>query len=61
MVNEKKLNKISKDFTRLPDEKQDYILGVLQALVFAKEEGGKAEFPSFSPEQRPLKEGCNGV
>ncbi|MDR2965312.1 MAG: hypothetical protein LBU88_06015 [Treponema sp.] len=36
MDREEKLNKICKDFTLLNDEQQDYILGILQALVFAK-------------------------
>ena len=35
MNQEEKLNKICNDFASLPDEKQDYILGILQALVFA--------------------------
>jgi hypothetical protein len=35
MTKEEKLDKINKDFSLLPEEKQDYILGVMQALVFA--------------------------
>ena len=35
MVKEEKLDKLTKDFSLLPGEKQDHILGVLQALAFA--------------------------
>lgn len=35
MTEEEKLDKINKDFSLLPEEKKDYILGVLQALAFA--------------------------
>jgi len=35
MTKEEKLDKVTHDFSLLPEEKQDYILGVLQALVFA--------------------------
>ena len=37
MTKEEKLDKITKDFSLLPEEKQDYILGVLQALVYAND------------------------
>jgi hypothetical protein len=44
MTKEEKLCKAAKDFSTLPDEKQDYVLGILQALVFADSEGrGKTE------------------
>ena len=36
MTKEEKLDKVSKDFSKLSEEQQDYILGILQALVFAK-------------------------
>jgi hypothetical protein len=36
MVDEKKLKKVCNDFSLLSEEQQDYILGILQALVFAK-------------------------
>ena len=36
MVHEEKLKKICNDFSLLNEEQQDYILGILQALVFAK-------------------------
>jgi hypothetical protein len=37
MTKEDKLDKVTKDFSLLPEEKQDYILGVIQALAFAHE------------------------
>ena len=39
MTREEKLNKVVQDFSSLPEEKQNYVLGVLQALVFANIEG----------------------
>jgi len=36
MIQEEKLKKVCDDFSLLSEEQQDYILGVLQALVFAK-------------------------
>jgi hypothetical protein len=38
MTNEEKVDKMIKDFSSLNEEKQDYILGILQALTFAKDE-----------------------
>jgi hypothetical protein len=38
MTNEEKAHKAAKDFSTLPEDKQDYILGILQALVFAHNE-----------------------
>ena len=37
MTKEEKFEKITKQFSLLPGEKQDHILGVLQALAFANE------------------------
>jgi len=37
MIKEGKPDKISKDFSLLPEEKQDHILGVLQTLAFAND------------------------
>ena len=37
MTAKEKLDKLTGFFSLLPDEKQDHILGVLQALVFAHE------------------------
>jgi len=35
-MQEEKLKKICNDFSQLNEEQQDYILGIMQALVFAK-------------------------
>jgi len=35
MTKEDKLERLTNIFPLLPEEKQDYILGILQALVFA--------------------------
>jgi len=48
MIQEEKLKKVCDDFSLLNNEQQDYILGILQALVFAKttynqSEAGNAE------------------
>ena len=37
MTKEEKLERITKGFSQLPEAKQDYILGILQALVYAHE------------------------
>ena len=36
MIQEEKLKKVCDDFSALSEEQQDYVLGILQALVFAK-------------------------
>jgi len=36
VIQEEKLKKVCDDFSLLTGEQQDYILGILQALVFAK-------------------------
>lgn len=36
MIQEEKFEKVCKNFSLLNEEQQDYILGILQALVFAK-------------------------
>jgi hypothetical protein len=38
MTKEEKLEKMRKDFCSLSEEKQEYILGMLQALAYAKDE-----------------------
>jgi hypothetical protein len=38
MTAEEKLEKVSREFCLLSEDKQDYILGVLEALTFAKDE-----------------------
>jgi len=35
MTKDEKLSKVVQDFSILPEEKQNYVLGILQALVFA--------------------------
>ena len=36
MIQDEKLEKVCNDFSKLSEEQKDYILGILQALVFAK-------------------------
>jgi hypothetical protein len=43
MIREEKLNKVSHDFSLLNEEQQDYILGILQALVFANNSNNHSE------------------
>jgi len=43
MDNNEKLEKVCKDFSMLGEEQQDYILGIMQALVFAKSTCGANE------------------
>ena len=43
MIQEEKLEKVCKNFSLLNEEQQDYILGILQALVFAKTTGNSSE------------------
>jgi len=40
---DEKLKKVCSDFSLLSDEQQDYILGILQALVFAKTSSNQSE------------------
>ena len=35
MTKDEKLSKVVRDFSLLPEEKQNYILGILRALAFA--------------------------
>jgi hypothetical protein len=39
MTKEAKLDKAIRDFSALPEDKKDYILEILQAIVFACNEG----------------------
>jgi len=50
MTLQEKLEKVCNDFSKLNSEQQDYILGILQALVFAKTTGcnDESEKPSKS-------------
>jgi len=43
MIKEERLQKVCNDFSLLNEEQQDYILGILQALVFAKNSGERDE------------------
>jgi len=36
MIQDEKLEKVCNDFSKLNEEQKDYILGILQALVFAQ-------------------------
>jgi len=51
MIQEEKLKKVCDDFSLLSEEQQDYILGILQALVFAKSANKQTE--PGSPETAP--------
>lgn len=48
MTKDEKLNKVVRNFSMLPEEKQNHILGIVQALVFAG--GRRAE--TISAESR---------
>jgi len=50
MTKAEKLEKITRDFSQLPDEKQDYILGIIQSLAFAH------DFPDNSETASGMKE-----
>ncbi|MDR2479994.1 MAG: hypothetical protein LBD48_11875 [Treponema sp.] len=52
MTREEKLNKVSCDFSSLSEEKQDYILGILQALVFANSQA-RAGHEKKNAENKP--------
>ena len=59
MTKEENLDKITKDFSLLPEEKQNYILGVLQALVYAHDmvnEGAKTVPSDLEQNQNNLME-----
>jgi hypothetical protein len=57
MTKEEKFDKVYKDFSSLPEDKQDYILGILQALVFAKNE---SEAVPAGNEKKLIREKGNG-
>jgi hypothetical protein len=56
MTKEEKLYKLTKDFSLLPEEKQDYILGVLQALAFAHDTASISQNVEEFPETRNAKD-----
>ena len=43
MTKDEKLSKVVRGFLQLPEGKQDYVLGILQALVFASGRQGTVE------------------
>ena len=47
MVQEEKLKKICDDFSQLSEDQQDYILGILQALIFSKSSSKQDESGSL--------------
>ncbi|MCL2185540.1 MAG: hypothetical protein FWB86_06775 [Treponema sp.] len=57
MNKDDKLEKVCKDFSTLKEDQQDYILGILQALVFAKSSNNQSEIEarsSLKGENSPL-------
>jgi hypothetical protein len=49
VTKDEKLNKVLQDFSLLPEDKQNYVLGILQALVFASDSHIKAHPGDASP------------
>jgi len=43
MKKEERLEKVCRDFSSLNEDQQDYILGILQALVFARNSNSQQE------------------
>jgi len=56
VTKEEKLDKVARDFSLLPDEKQDYILGVLQALAFAHDTESVSQNFEENLETRSVKD-----
>jgi len=52
MTQEEKLEKVCKDFSKLEEEQQNYIFGIMQALLFAKSTGSNEEPGKSSKEQK---------
>jgi hypothetical protein len=52
MIQEEKFEKVCKNFSLLNEEQQDYIIGILQALVFAK-----SSYNTSSQENQPKPDG----
>jgi hypothetical protein len=48
MIQEEKVEKVCKNFSLLSEEQQDYIMGILNALVFAK-----STCSSSAPDNQP--------
>ena len=51
MTEEEKLKKVCNDFSLLKEGEQDYILGILQALVFAKSANNQIENENLKKEE----------
>jgi len=43
MIQEEKLKKVCNDFSLLNEDQQNYVIGILQALVFAKNSNNQQE------------------
>jgi hypothetical protein len=52
MIQNEKFEKMCKDFLLLDDNQQDYILGILQALVFAKNTCNPSESEKHTKNKR---------
>jgi len=52
MIQEEKLEKIRTDFSKLSGEQQDYIIGIMQALVFANSTQDAKANPADEVESR---------
>jgi len=50
MIQEEKLKKVCNDFSLLREEQQDYVLGIIQALLFAKSAFDKPESSEILPQ-----------
>ena len=50
---EERLEKVCNDFSQLNEEQQDYILGIMQALVFAKNSSSQGEAKNSSNIENP--------
>ena len=48
MNQDEKLEKVCNDFSKLNEDQQEYILGILQALVFAKSARSQGDFVNSS-------------
>jgi len=49
MIQEEKLKKICNDFSLLNEDQQNYVIGILQALVFAKNTNKQPESKNAEP------------
>jgi len=52
MNQKEKLEKVCNDFSKLNEEQQDYILGILQALAFAKSTSDKPNAENLPPNSK---------